>query len=200
MITQRLYMLPIMGSAMALGIAPACQRPQNQDADAAGGGFSPDVEIVEACQDEPHRVSDYQLGRWVGTVKIPGSDGSMTVDSTVRSEAILERMPGGCAFIERRVVFRDGRPTTRIHTVRAYDPGAARWYQFLVSSQPVVIRFEGERSETGLRFTAPRSEGEGLVRVTDRAADSAGFDRVIEASDDGGVTWILEDVVEYRRP
>ena len=63
-----------------------------------------------------------------------------------------------------------------------------------------MLRFHGEPGPEGPRFVTVRPEGEDLVRVTDRPVDPAGFDRIIESSDDGGRSWTLEDVVEYRRP
>lgn len=156
-----------------------------------------DAEVRPACGDAAHRASDYVLGRWSGTVKIPADDGTMVVDSTVRSISELRRAAGGCAIVEWRVVDRDGRNPTRILTVRAFDPAAGEWSQWMASSRPSVLRFQdGGREGSGLRFVATRDEG-GLVRVTDRPMDD-GFDRVIEGSEDAGATWTLEDIVEYR--
>lgn len=173
---------------------------------ADGGGTAPppsapgrDRPSSSTCDGE-HRASDYVLGRWIGTVMIPGPGGSMEVDRTVRSEAEFTLAVDGCALVERRTVRRDGN-VTDILTVRAYDAEGEGWHQLLVSTRPVVLRFTGERSPSGeLRFVTSRPGDEELVRVTDRRVEGEGFDRVIEASRDGGETWTLEDVVEYRRP
>lgn len=153
-----------------------------------------------ACPSEAHRASDYAIGEWVGTVKIPAEDGTLRVDPSVTSEARLAPAADGCALVETRAVYRDGREPTHILTVRAYDADSGEWHQLLVSSRPAVLRFRGEVSDGNLRFVTPRPGGEELVRVTDRRVDEGGFDRVIEASRDSGRNWILEDVVEYRSP
>jgi hypothetical protein len=155
----------------------------------------------DRCRGLAHRASDHTLGRWEGTVTVPGPDGRREIDRTVRLEAELELAAGGCAIVERRIVHREGRSeSTRVLTVRAYDPDTERWHQLLVSSRPAVIRFRGESGPEGLAFVTLRPERERLVRVTDRPADPVGFDRVVESSDDGGRTWTLDDVVEFRRP
>ncbi len=155
---------------------------------------------AKACPGEAHRASDYAIGEWVGTVKVPEDDGTLRVDPTVTSEARMELAADGCALVETRAVHRDGRDPTHILTVRAYDPDSGRWHQFLVSSRPAVLRFRGELSGGNLRFVTPRPGSEELVRVTDRRVDGGGFDRVIEASRADGRSWALEDVVEYRSP
>lgn len=195
MFPRRFLAPPILGSALTVLAVVVPLKAQD-----ATPVQPRDTGVQASCSDAAHRASDYVLGRWSGTVKIPADDGTMVVDSTVRSSSELQRAAGGCAIVEWRVVDRDGRDPTRILTVRAFDPDVGRWRQWLVSSRPAVLRFrDGGGEGTGLRFVAPRDR-EGLVRVTDRPAGEAGFDRIIEGSEDGGETWTLEDVVEYRRP
>ncbi|MFW6084755.1 MAG: hypothetical protein ACODAA_06030 [Gemmatimonadota bacterium] len=195
----RSLVLPCAALLILAGPAVA-QRSASQFVDATRASSEP---AATACPGERHRASDYAIGEWVGTVKIPEADGTLRVDTTVTSEARLETAADGCALVEWRVVRRDGRDPTHIITVRAYDPESGRWHQFLASSRPALIRFRGEIAGGDLRFVAPRAGGDGsedLVRVTDRRIDGTGFDRVIESSENGGRSWVLEDVVEYRSP
>lgn len=157
-----------------------------QDADPKTPPVSGD-DVDPRCRSDVHRASDYALGRRVGTVKVPGTDGGMEIDGSVRTEAHLELAAGGCAIIERRIVHREGRrEPSRVLTVRAYDPDEGRWDQLLVGNGPVVLRFRGESSQQGLRFATVPPQGEAMVRVTDRPVEPAGFDRVIGSSGDSG--------------
>lgn len=186
----------IVNKIFHVGHQPA---DQGRSPAATSSALDQDRPPRQTCDGE-HRASDYVLGRWIGTVMIPNPDGSLVVDRTVSSEAEFTPVADGCALVERRTVRRDGNETA-ILTVRAYDPDGEDWHQLLVSTRPVVLRFTGERSSSGdLRFVTARPGGEELVRVTDRRIESGGFNRIIEASSDGGRTWTLEDVVEYRRP
>lgn len=185
-------------ATFAFGAATAAA--QSAADESAGRARPAAASNLDACPEAAHRMSDYAIGEWVGTVKLREADGSFTVDPSVRSEATLEPAIGGCALVERRAVYRDGRDPTRILTIRTYDPDGGRWRQLLISTRPVVLRFRGEVVDGNLRFVTERPGDEGLVRVTDRRVEGGGFDRIIEASSDGGESWVLEDVVEYRSP
>lgn len=90
---------------------------------------------VRRCPGEPHRRFDSSLGEWQGTRVTPGGD-----TTAVRTHVI--RILEGCGVVERS---RSLDGTWESFAVRAWEPEAERWVQFVIDSERrTLLRLEAE--------------------------------------------------------
>ena len=156
---------------------------------------SPPAPPSVTCEGEGYDAFDFWVGEW--DVYPTGSD-------TKVSQAVIERLYGGCAIRENWMPAR-GFPGG---SLSSYDAETGRWHQTWVGGRGRVS-FEGGAVDLGERgqgmvlvgywpdLVGPG--GDGLMRMTFSQSEDGSMRQYGEASFDHGLTWVGSFDFTYRR-